>query len=172
MELVGVHHQLFLERARRIIVCRQAQTFVEHVPARHAHTRVIAGEAGDPFAETVLVQDQPAFQPMEQIAVVVEGGAVGGEHAIDADVVQQAADDDELLVRPGQALALGPERVSSREIPRQQGNDAAVRPEQAERGWVRRAGAVQFADAVPSDGRAVEVRDAIEDSRNGAGRGR
>ncbi len=107
MELVGVHHELFLAGFRPVIGDRQGQPLAHHIRGAEADARVAGGKPADRLGNPFLSQKPVAENPVPDVIRVVKlTGAV--IQAVDPDVVKQAPGPRQVRVKsqagPGQKL--------------------------------------------------------------------
>ena len=103
MELVGVHHHFLLEIHRHIVGWWQRQLLAHHILARKSHAGMVAAELGDGLVHALVEQILVALKTVQNVAFLAEFErfavrAVMLEHAVGADVMQQSADEYQMLV--------------------------------------------------------------------------
>ena len=104
MELVGVHHHFLLKIHRHIVGRGQRKLLLHHVLAREPHAGMVAAELGDGFVHTLIEQILITLKSVQDVSFLAEFErfavrAVMLEYAICADIVQQPADEHQMLVQ-------------------------------------------------------------------------
>jgi len=97
VELVGVHHRLFLFAYGKVVRRRQRELLAEYVVLREAYAGMTGAEAaqglGKAFGRKYFVAEEPVTYVVFMIEV-----AIGVVEPIDTDVMEKASSPDEVSV--------------------------------------------------------------------------
>ena len=104
MELVGVHHHFLLKIHRHVVGWGQGKLLPYDVLTRETHASVITAELGDVLVHTLIEQILVTLKSVQDVSFLAEFErfavrAVMLEYAIRADIVQQPADEHQMLVQ-------------------------------------------------------------------------